>query len=522
MAKSTAETSASNTSNSATTRETASTRNNKTPGQTATAASTTQATVIQEESDIEIPGLENDTGSAPAGNTMAEDTVADSPLAAENDVVAASRQSKSAEDILQDPVISKTQPSQAVLAAIIPAVQGNAVAEQPPAGETNPTSNTDTDIVTTSAVSASTIGSIALTAQPTLKGGAPVKGQDVPAFAVLTANDRVQNAITLLNNGDEQRAEKELADALVIEPSNRAARKLMRQLHESPADFFVEEEYFDYVLGPNETLLSVAEKFLEDPLDFYMLAKLNNIKYPNSLVSGKRLMIPGENRMAEHSGSQHSSPTPPSDSLEVHRTDPQPPINEEDIKIERAKVYFAEHRYQEAVDLLTPYANKKPASKYAPLRELLAQSYVQLANGMIKKGNLLEAQATLESSVEALPGYKPLKAQLTQVRNTRESERLYRLGVQESQTGKQVQAIKSFAKALQLNPAHKQAKKQITDLRLTVVENYHKQAMVLYRKQELSQAIEIWDNVLQLDPDHQLAKQYRARALKLKRKIEQL
>ena len=91
-----------------------------------------------------------------------------------------------------------------------------------------------------------------------------------------------------------------------------------------------------------------------------------------------------------------------------------------------------------------------------------------------------------------------------------------------SQTGKNDQALKTFVEALQLNPEHTQAKKQITDLRLTVVEDYHKQAMVLYRKQELSRAIEIWDDVLKLDPNHELARQYRAKALELKRKIEQL
>jgi tetratricopeptide (TPR) repeat protein len=349
----------------------------------------------------------------------------------------------------------------------------------------------------------------------------PGNRQEVPQFAVLTANDRVQNAITLLNAGDEQRAEKELADALVIEPNNRSARKLMQQLHESPTDFFTEEQTFEYVLKPNETLFSVAEKFLEDPLDFYMLAKLNDIKYPNSLVSGKRLIIPGENLLLEQDSDEQSL-IPQADSQEAPHADTESVKNEDDIKIERAKVYFTEHRYQEAIELLTPYANKKPVSKFAPLRELLAKSYEALVTGMIKKGNLLDAQAALESSVEALPGNKPLKEQLTNVRNARESERLYRLGVQESQTGKQDQAIKTFAKALQLNPEHEQAKKQIIDLRLTVVENYHKQAMVLYRKQELSKAIEIWDMVLQLDPDYGLAKQYRARALELKRKIEQL
>ncbi len=521
VAKSTVETSERSTSdsdNSVTTLNSTATGDAHASGHAESVTNTTQAAIAVENSDSEKPGLENETGSTPAVTSTGEDSIANSLPAVNTDVAVVSSRSKSAEDILQDPVISKTQPSQTVMAAVTAPIENYSATEQQSSATTNPAGTTIADITNTKTVNASTNSTLALANQPLLKSEPPTKSKEVPKFAVLTANDRVKNAIILLSNGDEQHAEKELADALVIEPNNRAARRLMRQLHESPADFFVEEDHFDYVVRLNETLFSVAEKFLEDPLDFYMLAKLNDIKYPNSLVSGKILTIPGVNRL----NVDKASKPPPVASLEASHTMQAPVKNEDDIKIERAKVYFAEHRYQEVVDLLTPYADKKSASKYAPLRDLLAQSYLELANDKIKKGDLLEAQAILETSMEALPGNKPLKSQLTQVRNTRESERLYRLGVQESQTGKQDQALKSFAKALQFNPANEQAKKQITDLRLTVVEKYHKQAMVLYRKQELSKAIEIWDNILQIDPDYELAKQYRSRALELKRKIEQL
>jgi tetratricopeptide (TPR) repeat protein len=292
----------------------------------------------------------------------------------------------------------------------------------------------------------------------------------------------------------------------------------MRQIHESPDSFFEQEEYFEYQLQSDETLITVAEKFLDDPLDFYMLAKLNNLDYPKSIAPGKILRIPGKNTAQEN-----KIKTPSIVPAEVQPdTGKQPEKSEEDIKIERAKVYFAEHRYREAINLLESYANKQPASKYAHLKELLAQCYLELANELITKGNLLEAQATLESSVDTLPGNQPLQSRLTLVKNQREAERLYHLGLEQSHSGDESQALETFAKALQFDPKHSQAKKQMIDLRLTVVEEYHKQAMVLYRKQELSRAIEIWDDVLRLDPGYELAKQYRARALELQRKFEQL
>jgi tetratricopeptide (TPR) repeat protein len=346
--------------------------------------------------------------------------------------------------------------------------------------------------------------------------------KEVPKFATVTADDRVNNAIAFLNSGEEQQAEQELADALVIEPGNRSARKLMRQLHESPDSFFEEEEYFEYRLRSNETLISVAEKFLKDPLDFYMLAKLNDIDYPNSITPGKVLMIPGQNDFSDEIPVAPLPDVPREDPSNISEPPAESVKTEADIKIERAKVYYAEHRFREAINLIQPYANQKPVARYAPLKELLAQCYLELADELGKKGNLLEAQATLESSLNILPDNKSLNAQLTVVKNQREAERLYHLALQESKSGKESQALNDLAKALQLNPDHTQAKKQMIDLRLTVVEEYHKQAMVLYRKQELSRAIEKWDDVLRLDPNHELAKKYRARALELQRKIEQL
>jgi tetratricopeptide (TPR) repeat protein len=483
---------------------------NRPTNQASTVASTAHVEVIESEQvSTSIEDVESKSVS-----------VVNSTHAAESNT--ALSESKPVEDILQRPVISKSQPSQAVLSAIAPANQYDSnqpnYEQQFNKGEgaepvsVLPTGSSETEAEKTASASVK---------KPTLISKTQSSGDEVPKFALLTANDRVQSAITLLNDGDIQQAEKLLADALVIEPNNRAARKLMRQFHESPEDFFAIDESFDYVVGPNETLLSVAEKFLDDPLDFYMLAKLNDIKYPDSLVAGKTLKIPGESPVAQDGGTRSPSVEP----LEVQNTAPAAIVKEKDsqtLQIERAKVYLAEHRYKEAIALLKPHANKEPARQYTQSRELLSLCYLDLANSLVHKGDLLEAQATLESSVEALPEKKFLKTELVKVRKLREAERLYRLGLQESQTGKEVQAITTFAKALQLNPAHEQAKKQITDLRLTVVEESHKKAMVLYRKQELSRAIEMWDGILELDPSYELAKQYRAKAIELKRKIDQL
>jgi tetratricopeptide (TPR) repeat protein len=433
------------------------------------------------------------------------------------------------EDILQAPVISNANPSEQVLAAAVP--ESRTDTQKHSLSTTPATAMATNSDITRASTSAGKAGPVV----PSLTVSSK-RVQDVPKFAVVTADERVKNAIALLNSGEEQQAERELADALVIAPNNLSARKLMRQIHESPDSFFEQDEYFEYQLKSNETLVGIAEKFLDDPLEFYMLAKLNDIDHPDAIVPGKVLMIPGNQDLAEESQLEPEPVAPvevqaktatPSSSTSMPASTTKPPTsppvkNEEDIKIERAQVYYAESRYREAINLLLPYADNKPASKYAHVKELLAQCYLELANNFAQKGDLLQAQTTLETSVHALPGNKPLHSRLAIVKNQREAERLYRLGLQESKSGKENQALLTFAKALRLNPEHQKAKKQMIDLRLTVVEEYHKQAMVLYRKQELAKAIDIWKHVLSLDPDYELAKRYLLRAQELQRKIEQL
>ena len=424
--------------------------------------------------------------------------------------------------MLLAPVISNAQPS--------PTLQAKAVPASGPSADSAQTATESGGFAATTTARQGTPAANPETADVDIKTVPAGRKEEVPKFPIVTADDRVTNAITLLNHGEPARAKNELADALVIEPNNRSARKLMQQLNESPEEIFPEDQYFEYELRPNDTLISIAERFLKDPLDFYMLAKLNDIENPSQLIPGNVLKIPGENTSA-----MVNNVTPSPTGLDAHKLEetPSEPSNKatpppryeksaEEIKFERAQVYFSEKRYKEAIALLRSSAHDQSTTKSADMRELLGSCYLAYANSLVTKGDLLEAQAILESSTEDLPNNKALSTQLQTVKNNREAERLYHLGLLESQAGKQDLALETFSKAVELNPLHVQAKKQITDLRLTVIDEYYKKAMVLYRKQELSAAIEMWDEVLRLDPNHELAKQYRAKALELKRKIEQL
>lgn len=57
---------------------------------------------------------------------------------------------------------------------------------------------------------------------------------------------------------------------------------------------------------------------------------------------------------------------------------------------------------------------------------------------------------------------------------------------------------------------------------LAEIEALHKEALNAYRRQKLDRAIELWDEVLALDPDHENARLYRSQAISLKKKLSNL
>ena len=56
----------------------------------------------------------------------------------------------------------------------------------------------------------------------------------------------------------------------------------------------------------------------------------------------------------------------------------------------------------------------------------------------------------------------------------------------------------------------------------TQIAQYHEAAIILFRNQQLDEAITLWDQVLEIAPDFAPAQGYRTRALELKRRLDDL
>ena len=101
------------------------------------------------------------------------------------------------------------------------------------------------------------------------------------------------SAVGMLEVGHEEEARAEVQRALGLDPNNKLALNLKRQLEADPMTALGRES-FSYTVRPNESLSMIAGRFLGDIYSFYILARYNNIAVPRQVAGGQTLRIPGK------------------------------------------------------------------------------------------------------------------------------------------------------------------------------------------------------------------------------------
>jgi hypothetical protein len=103
---------------------------------------------------------------------------------------------------------------------------------------------------------------------------------------------RLRSVIADLNRGDAPAARLQLMQMLRRQPGDAIARQLLTQIDTDPVELLGRESYA-YTLRPGETLSTVAQRALGNPMMFYALARYNNIAVPSSVVPGQTIQVPG-------------------------------------------------------------------------------------------------------------------------------------------------------------------------------------------------------------------------------------
>lgn len=161
-----------------------------------------------------------------------------------------------------------------------------------------------------------------------------------PALPPGTAQRYVTSALELLEAGKEDEAGAELQRALLLEPGHRLAASLQRQISADPQTLLGRES-FAYRVQPGETLSRIAQRFLGDVHQFYILARYNDIKVPRQLAGGQTIRVPGKAPAAVTSTAAPAAP--PAASAPAPAAAPQRASNPADAaKAERDRAERAE------------------------------------------------------------------------------------------------------------------------------------------------------------------------------------
>ena len=255
----------------------------------------------------------------------------------------------------------------------------------------------------------------------------PIPSGPVPSGAQQQALKIAQSAAEMLESGNEESAKLELKRALSIDPQNKLALNLTRQMAPDALSTLPRES-FAYTVRPGETMSRISQRFLNDTYAFYILARYNDIKVPKLVSAGQVIRIPGKApapgavpppppvepalRSPPVSAPPPPSPPPPP---------PEPPAGERAMRsataFERSgDLVHARAEYQNAASLGQPGASARAEQMLAQL----VSRYSTAARVALARQDLDGSIANWERVLELDPNNTTANLELGKVRGLKE------------------------------------------------------------------------------------------------------
>ncbi|MEW8625804.1 MAG: tetratricopeptide repeat protein [Candidatus Thiodiazotropha sp.] len=414
-------------------------------------------------------------------------------------------------------------------------------------------------------------------AQPVAMEPEPIEETIPPPTDSLTPNQRVRKALQHLQQGDYENARNQLNWALMDDPDHSRANHLLEQMDADPIEYLGLKNFY-YDVQPGDSLSLIAKNFLNDPYKFVILARYNKLDNPSKLAPGQRIRVPGvmpekvkikakpkakqkpevtlteepAKSQAEPStstdpdraSSQVDEPLPTTTAEPVTVVDPaseaavvvepkadleQPeetaatlvdstPTSEDTLS--SARQLHAEKDLPAAIYLLESENIRNPEA--AEIRSQLASYYTEYADQLIRQDDLESARETLEKLIILDASDNSAINQLIYVEDKLEARKLLQKGANEERDGEYQTAYRTYGQVLTYDPDNLSAQESQVRVRNQLTDSYHRQAMQLFRRQELDEAIGYWNKILELDPNHSLAPGYKARALEMKQQLQRI
>lgn len=355
-------------------------------------------------------------------------------------------------------------------------------------------------------------------------GSVDAEAAEVEAMAEPARAPTLQDVILALDSGRVDTAESQLLDILERRPASRLASRLLEQIRSDPKAL-LGDDYREVTVAEGESLSQIAERELGDAMQFFALARYNDIAVPRLLEPGQTLRIPE---------APTAQPEPPAEAAEEEEApvdeaetptstltpNPTPtPIADTGERLNATALGLVETgRDGLAYRVLTmvAYAGQLNEQGFA----LLEQSALNLAAEREGLGELSAAVDLLDSSRRLMSERDG--AALAAERNRLEARVLFAEGMEHRRGDRLDEALVSLERAVALDPAFAAAREEAARIREVLVLRRHEAALVHYRDQRLDAAIELWQSVVRLDPQFEPAQRYLSRARALQARLKAL
>ncbi len=331
----------------------------------------------------------------------------------------------------------------------------------------------------------------------------------VQAEPGLALRQRILKAIDKLGTGQEDVAKAELNAYLSVSPKSQIARHLLKQIT-TPANQFYPSEYFTVELAYGQSISTLAEHYLGKSLEFYALAKYNQIENPGHINTGSKIKIP----LTPYAISVRDN-----EAKSVQTTPAEKPDNDPSAQS------------QQAVLAQNDTANEPAAEPAAPLPETPAELKAQLTDATNNEdfaSALTLLRKIQNTGIENDTDLQRLTLQTLigsagAVRNTNPasaSALFAEAGDIMQQKNKPILAFDYYKMAVETDSSNDSAQHTMISLQQQIVDKYHREASIAFRQQRIEEAIEKWDVVLHVDPSNTNVSAYRIQALELQERLQ--
>ncbi len=263
----------------------------------------------------------------------------------------------------------------------------------------------------------------------------------------------------------------------------------------------------EYYVQANDTLGTIAAKTMGSQDLYLRLASFNKIDVKKPLHIGQRLLIPPRN----YQPSQRQVTISPLKRPNNIAT------NEPDYS-EMNKL-IADNKFNQAID----WAISQPALNNLPnLQEILVSATTSQVMIERSKQNYAEALFLINGLLDNHRFAVRPKNDLITLRSELLSEQAAFQAQQKLKANNYSEAYDDLLIAYKANSTYITQIDSFIGSRSQVTEHMHQEALKLYHNQQLDKALSIWDKILAIKPQDDLALVYKDRVIHLKKKLKDL